>query len=48
MQWCELMTPDPETAAAFYRILLKSEDRSDGDAGRFGRTTIVQHTKTDP
>ena len=23
MQWCELMTPDPETAAAFYRTLLK-------------------------
>ena len=23
MQWCELMTPDPETAAAFYRTLLR-------------------------
>ncbi len=23
MQWCELMTPDPESAAAFYRMLLK-------------------------
>ena len=23
MQWCELMTPDPETAAAFYRQLLR-------------------------
>lgn len=22
MQWCELMTPDPEAAAAFYRMLL--------------------------
>ena len=23
MQWCELMTPDPEAAAAFYRMLLR-------------------------
>lgn len=25
MQWCELMTPEPESAAAFYRVLLRLE-----------------------
>lgn len=25
MQWCELMTPDPEAAAAFFRTLLKAK-----------------------
>ena len=42
MQWCELMTPDPETAAAFYRTLLSVEtdpmEMPDGSVNSIMRT----------
>lgn len=42
MQWCELMTPDPETAAAFYRTLLRVKtdpmEMPDGSVNSIVRT----------
>ncbi|MXZ03065.1 MAG: VOC family protein [Chloroflexi bacterium] len=46
MQWCELMTPDPETAAAFYRTLLRV--KTDPMEMPDGSSNYIVHTQDGP